>query len=135
MELSPKQQQKIAETAKNYRLTLMLLFGSQSDGRTHKESDVDIAYVPGRQLTFKDEYHLNYELTNIFRTDRVDTVDLRKAPALLSYAIFQHPVVLYQQNELVFPSYQAYAFKKYIEAKPLYEEKFRRLAQRKNSTS
>ena len=46
------------------------------------------------------------------------------------YSIFRQAQVLFQKDELIFPSYQGYAFKKYIETKPLYEEKFKRLTER-----
>ena len=134
MDITTTQQDAIQDVAMRYRLQLVLLFGSQSEGRVHKESDVDIAYLPEESLGFEDEYHLNYEFTNIFRTDKVDTVDLKKAPPLLLYAVFQHPLVLFQKNDLVFPNYQVYAFKKYVETKPLYEEKYRRLQEKISQT-
>ena len=134
MDITTTQQDAIQDVAMRYRLQLVLLFGSQSEGRVHKESDVDIAYLPEESLGFEDEYHLNYEFTNIFRTDKVDTVDLKKAPPLLLYAVFQHPRVLFQKNDLVFPNYQVYAFKKYVETKPLYEEKYRRLQEKISQT-
>lgn len=132
VKLTKAQQQRVEAVAKQYHLKLVLLFGSRSENRIHKESDFDIAYLTEKPLDFESEYHLNYEFTNVFQTDRIDTVDLRKAPPLLLYAIFHSPQVLFQENDLIFPSYQVYAFKKYIEARPLYEEKFRRLRERFN---
>lgn len=127
MDLSQPQKQNIERIAKEYQLKLVLLFGSQVGKTTHSESDIDVAYLSRSPLNFEKEYHLNYEFTNIFQKDRVDTVDITKAPSLLLYAIFQSPQVLFQENEFIFPSYQTYAFKKYVETQPLYDEKFRRL--------
>ena len=126
MNLSQFQKQGIEKIAEKYQLKLVLLFGSQAIDKTHSESDIDIGYLPERPLDFEKEYHLNYEFTNVFQKDRLDTVDIAKAPPLLLYAIFQHPQVLFRKNELTFHAYQSYAFKKYVETKPLYEEKFRR---------
>lgn len=130
MDLSQSQKHNIEKIAKKYQLKLVLLFGSQVEEKTHSESDIDIAYLSHGLLDFEREYHLNYEFTNLFQKDRVDTINITKAPPLLSYAIFQHPQILYEENELIFPSYQVYAFKKYIEARPLAEEKFKRLKER-----
>lgn len=130
MEISQKQEEKIKEVADKYSLKLVLLFGSQSKGSTHQESDFDIAYLSEKSLSFEEEFRLNYEFTEIFQNDRVDTVDFKKASPLLLYGVFKHPQILFQKDELTFPTYQAYAFKRYIEVKPLYEEKFRRLTQR-----
>ncbi len=130
MEISEKQKQKIEEIAKKYSLKLVLLFGSQADGRTHKESDFDLAYLPEKNLSYDDEIDINLQFTYIFKHDRVDTVDMRKAPPLLLYAIFRECLILFKKDDLIFPTYRAYAYKKYIEAKPFYEEKFKRLKEK-----
>ncbi|MDP2909562.1 MAG: nucleotidyltransferase domain-containing protein [bacterium] len=122
MEIAEKQKKKIEEIARKYGLRLVLLFGSRVSGRTHKESDYDVAYLPEKELTGEEEIQLNYEFTNIFQYDRVDTVDIRKAPPLLLYAVFNECQILYKEDDLIFPTRRAYAFKKYIEAKPMLEK-------------
>ncbi len=127
LEINEKLKSKITELAHKYGLRLVLLFGSQATGQIHKESDIDVAYLPKESLDFNQECYLNYEFTNIFRQDRVDTVDIKKAPPLLMYAVFDRPKILFQIDDKVFSIYQAYAFKRYIEAKPIFEERARRL--------
>lgn len=130
MEITEKQKEKIAEIAKKYQLRLIVLFGSRVDGKIHKESDYDVAYLPSKKLSFDQENYLNYDFTGIFRHDTVDTIDIARAKPLLLFGIFRKCQVLYQQDDLIFPTYRAYAFKKYIESKPFYEEKFRRLREK-----
>jgi len=120
MKLTRKQQKKMKEIALKYQLRLVLLFGSHAKGRAHKKSDIDLAFLTKKPLSFKQEYHLNYEFTKLFQKELIDTVNLMKAPPLLLYAIFQNPKVVYKEDDDTFPSYRVYAFKKYIEAKPLY---------------
>ncbi|MEK7664733.1 MAG: nucleotidyltransferase domain-containing protein [Patescibacteria group bacterium] len=127
MEITEKQKEKIEELAKKYQLKLILLFGSRVDGKIHKESDYDVAYLPLKKLSFDQENYLNYDFTGIFHHNRVDTIDIGRAKPLLLFGVFRKCQVLYQQNDLIFPTYRAYVFKKYIESKPFYEEKFRRL--------
>lgn len=122
MDITEKQTQKIEEIAKKYSLKLILLFGSQTTGKTREESDFDVAYLPENNLSYDDEIDINLQFTYIFRHDRVDTVDMRKAPALLLYAIFRQCLILFKKDDLIFPTYRAYAFKKYIEAKPFLEK-------------
>jgi len=88
MQIDEKQKNKIKEVAEKYHLNLVLLFGSRATGRTHKESDFDVAYLPQKNLNYDDEIDINFQFTNIFRHDRVDTVDMRKAPPLASLRYF-----------------------------------------------
>jgi predicted nucleotidyltransferase len=129
MEITEKQTQKIDELAKKYHLKLVLLFGSRVDGKIHKESDYDVAYLPEKNLSFDEEIDINFQFTLIFRheRDRVDTVDIRKAPPLLLAMIFKKCQVLFQKDNLIFPTYRVYAFKKYLEARPALEERFKKL--------
>lgn len=120
MNLTPKQIQKIEEIAKKYHLKLVLLFGSQVSGSLNRESDVDIAYLAEKSLNFNEECSLNYAFTNIFQTDRVDTVDLRKAPPLLSEEIFKKHQILFCSDFRAYYLYKIYSFKRFIEAAPLF---------------
>lgn len=122
MDLTERQNQKIKEIAKRYHLKLILLFGSQVKQKfLHKESDIDIAFLPSKELDFEKEYHLNYEFTNIFSTDRVDTVNLRKAPPLLLKQIFQNHKILFCDDLKTYYRYRIYAFRLFIEAVPLFK--------------
>ena len=125
--LSAKQFNRMKRLAKKYHLKLIVLFGSRASGRVHKESDFDVAYLPEKDLGFDGDVQVNLEFTNIFGHDRVDTVDMRKAPPLLLYAIFRECLVLFEKDNLIFPTYQAYAFKKYVEAKPMLEKSLKNL--------
>ncbi len=104
-----------------------MLFGSKASGGTHKESDFDIAYLSKKDLNLKEESKLISELMPVFQSENIDLVNLKKAPPLLFYAIFKDAQVFYERRPLLFASLRAYAFKKYIETKSLYEEKFKRL--------
>lgn len=110
--------QKLAE---ENGLSLVLLFGSRATGKTHKESDVDIGYLPEQPLSIKDEIHLNYELTLIFGTDHVDTVNLRHASALLLREITDQAVVLFEKTGTELDTFAIYALRRFREASPLFE--------------
>ena len=125
--LDIKLENLVNKITQKYGLELILLFGSKADGATHKESDFDVAYLSKKNLTLEDEARLIIELAPVFGSENIDLVNLKKTPPLLFYAIFDKCQVLHAVNPLIFPSLRAYAFKKYVETKPLYEEKFRRL--------
>jgi len=127
MEILDKQKQKIQEVAKRYGLKLILLFGSQVTGKIHKESDFDIAYLPEKNLSYDDKIDINFQFTLIFPQERyrVDTVNIKKVKPLLLYGIFRKCQVLYAQDDLIFPTYRVYAFRKYMEIKPFLEKQFK----------
>lgn len=125
-----KDKQLIKKIAQKYNLELILLFGSRVEKKLHKESDFDVAYLAKRNLTLNEESELIVKLAPTFKSENIDLVNLRKAPPLLFYAITKDCQVIYERDPLVFPILRAYAFKKYIETKPLYETKFKRLGKR-----
>lgn len=109
-----------------------MLFGSRITGQTHKESDYDIAYLSRRRLDLDEEGQLILDLLPIIeeRDERlINLINIRKATPLLLYAITSHCQVLYESEPTKFATLRTHAFKKYIEMKPLYEERVRRLSQ------
>ncbi len=120
IEITDRIKQNIRALAEKYGLTLVVLFGSQASGKTHRESDVDIAYKPSRPLSSEEESMLNYELTPVFRTNSIDTTNLSYAPPLLQRRIVDEAVVLYDQTGHEYSAFEVAAIRRYVEAKPLF---------------
>jgi len=125
-----KEKKLLKKIAQKYSLELILLFGSRILGQIHRESDFDVAYLSRKDLDLEDEAELIIELSPIFQSENIDLVNLKRASPLLFYAITKDCQVLFEKKSSVFSALRTYAFKKYIETKPLYEEKFKRLQQR-----
>lgn len=120
---------KLREIAEKYNLKLLLLFGSRVGNKKflREESDFDVAYLPKKDLDLTKEAKLICDLTPIFRSEKIDLVSLKKALPFLLYSIFQNCQVLYTDNPLIFYYLRSYTFKKYIETKPLYQERSERI--------
>jgi len=112
---------KIKELADKYNLNLVLLFGSQVTGKTHSESDFDVAYMSNKKLSFNDEVKLNTNLTEIFENDQVSLVNLKTASPLLTKLITDNCIVLYEREKYVFSNLLTYVLRTYEEARPLFE--------------
>ncbi|MCL5010976.1 MAG: nucleotidyltransferase domain-containing protein [Patescibacteria group bacterium] len=113
--------------AQKYDLRLLLLFGSQVDGKQlHKESDFDVAYLSRGKLDLMKEAQMIVDLTPYFHSENIDLVNLKNASPLLYYAVFDKCQVLYQENGLLFPALRVYAFRKFVEMQPIYELKRQR---------
>jgi predicted nucleotidyltransferase len=118
--ITQKQHHTIESIARQYGIDLLVLFGSHATGRAHAKSDVDLAYQSHPPLSLRDEARLILDLSPVFKTEYIDIVNIAAAPPLLRYAIFKDGVPLFEGVESAFASYGAYAFKQYIEAKPLF---------------
>jgi len=117
----------INKIVQKYSLELLLLFGSQVSGKTSKESDFDVAYLSKEDLDLEKEAELIVDLAPLFKSENIDLVNIKKAPPLLLYAITRNCRIIFEKEPLMFANLRAYAFKKYIETKPLYELKFKKL--------
>lgn len=112
---------KIAEIAEKHGLNLVVLFGSQATGKTHKESDIDIAYAGDKKLTFDEEIQVNSDLVDSFKRDDVQLVNIRKASPLLMKQIVDHAVVLYERERNIFNSIYILAQRMFEDAVTLFD--------------
>ncbi len=124
-----KNTKKLREIAKKYNLKLLLLFGSRTGKKKflRKESDFDVAYLPQNDLGLTEEAKLICGLMPVFKSEKIDLVNLKKAPPFLFYSVFQNCRILYADDPLLFYYLRSYAFKKYIETKPLYQKRSERI--------
>jgi len=107
--------------AKKYGLDLLVLFGSQTDGRIHKRSDVDIAYFPQqRKFDLDDQSKLAIDLMSVFGRGDIDMVDLRSAPPLLMRKIADNCIVLHEREKSIFNNFYIRAIRAYFDNKILF---------------
>jgi len=129
MDIVDAQRQAIQDIATRYHLTLILLFGSQASGTTHRESDIDLAYAAEHPLDFASERQINDELGNIFHTDKVDIVNIAHASPLLLFQISENCQLLAGEKE-DFIRFKILAWKKYLDTAKLRRMREKALAHR-----
>lgn len=115
---------QIKQLAEKYSLNLVILFGSQVKGKTHKESDYDVAYLSDKKLSFEDEGKIIIELAPIVgaRDERlVNLSNIKKAGALLLKEIFDKHQVLFCADRNIYDSYKIFSVKNFIESRPLFD--------------
>jgi|SRR3989338_861694 len=121
--------EKIVDIAKRHKLALLVLFGSQATGHTHKKSDVDIGYLADREIDYRENYDITLELARIFKNPGVELVNINNVSPEFKKQVADTGVVLYEDDALTFDQFKISAFKLYIESKPLRE--FRAVAIKK----
>ncbi len=121
----------LEELAKQNNIKYIVLFGSQAMGMQREDSDFDIAI-------FRDEFKSLEEYTNVlfgleevlgFCSDKIDLTNLKYADPLLRYEITSKGKLLYG-NELDYEEFCAFAFKDYVDSKPLFDLRFELLKKR-----
>ncbi|MBI2100805.1 MAG: nucleotidyltransferase domain-containing protein [Candidatus Vogelbacteria bacterium] len=110
---------KIAEIAKRHRLTLLVLFGSQATGHTHKKSDVDVGYLANREIDYRENYDISIELAKIFKNPEVELVNLENVSPALKKQVADQGIVLFEAEKGKFDFFSIHAHRAYIETKPL----------------
>lgn len=101
--LDIEQAKRAAETiAKKHRLSFVALFGSQATGRTHEKSDVDIAILAKQPLRLDEQLKISSELSDSFRRDDVEIVDLANASPTLMRVVVEDGQTLYEKESNTF---------------------------------
>ena len=110
-----------ASSNSNWFLALLVLFGSQATGFTHKESDVDVGYLSNKKFSFDDEAHFNADLIPVFKNMNISLVNLKMAPPLLLRQIVDNAVVLFERYPHIFVEIFLRAMRDYEEATPIFK--------------
>lgn len=117
----PEIRARVSAIAEKYRLSLVVLFGSQATGKTHRQSDMDIAILSEKELGLREIGELTLVFTQGLKTKDVDVVDLKTAPPLLLKQVVTNAILLYESKPLIFSTFRIYALKRYMEARPLFK--------------
>jgi predicted nucleotidyltransferase len=102
---------------------LAYLFGSQATGRTHADSDIDVAVLLNASLTpderFAERLTLIGALSRLLGTDNVDMVILNEASPLLAYEVLRSGVLLYCSDDNTRVEFQVCTLRTYEDTAPL----------------
>ena len=113
--------EKIADIAKRHNLKLLVLFGSQATGHTHKQSDVDVGYLANREIDYRENYDISLELARIFKNPEVELVNINNVSPEFKKQVADTGIVLCEDDTSIFDQFRISAFKLYVESKPLRE--------------
>jgi len=115
---------KIASIARKHSLTLVVLFGSQATGLTHKNSDIDVGYLSTGVLDYRAHYEITEALMQIFRNKDVELVNLENISPDTNKQVADDGVVLFETEKGIFDRFVISAYRRYMETKPLREYRY-----------
>ena len=107
------------EMAIKFNLKLLVLFGSQATGRTHKNSDIDIGFLSDRDYGPGEVANMQVGIEQELGTGPVELVDLKSAPSLLQRHVATEGLLLVEREPGIFAQFKITAIKKSMEARKL----------------
>ncbi len=118
--------QKLAAFARDYGAKFIALYGSHVGQRALPESDVDVAVFFERGRTpmagdfkiYTDIIEHLAEATGA-PSELIDFITLNRANILLRYEAMSKGILLYGDED-AFEQYRAFAFREYVDARPLF---------------
>ena len=115
--------ERLVETARQYDLNLIVVFGSQVRGQERPGSDIDVAV----RMTSRDwgdaeqELMLIGELAEAIQGDGdIDVVFLNGASPLLLFEVASSGKALYQKEPTTFMQFQSYAARRYDDSRKFF---------------
>ena len=92
----------------------IILFGSYARGTQNKESDIDIAIKPKKELSKKEQFYLSQEIADAINTE-VDLVNLDDIGDGFRYEILINGRTIYCEDEFKFELYKLDMYREYLE--------------------
>lgn len=114
-----EQKLKIKKIAKKFSLKLVFIFGSFANGKNRIDSDLDIAVLGFREISFEDQIELISELSDIFKKN-IDLSILNRTNPLLLFQVSKSSILIFGNRE-DFLKFKIYAFKLYNDYAPYFE--------------
>lgn len=123
--------EKIKQWCQARQIDLCILFGSQATGKTHANSDVDIALFSAAKSNLRPRLlSLIGEAEDLFG-DPIDLVIIEEdTDPVLRLEVFQHGKPLYESRQGLFVEQHIMAIKIFDDTEPLRQWRRRVLAQR-----
>ncbi|MCI0588395.1 MAG: nucleotidyltransferase domain-containing protein [Planctomycetes bacterium] len=103
--------------ARRHRVSLLLLFGSRAQGRARPGSDVDLAYLDADPKRPPDRLRLFGECADLFGTEALDLLDLRRCEPLAAYEAFRGGRLLYERIPGLHAARYSYAVRRYADTR------------------
>lgn len=114
-----KIKEQVSVIAGKYKLSLLVLFGSQASEKTHRKSDVDFGFIAHRKMSLKEIAEMQFDFSEKLKIKNLELVDLKTSPPFLLKNVAQNSVLLYQESLPIFDEFKIYGFKRFMEAKSL----------------
>ena len=99
--------------SKNSNVIAFFIFGSFGTQYQNQNSDIDFAILYDKDVTLKEELMLEVKISEIFKRDDIDVVNLNKAPINLQHRVIYTGDLLYCSDKIKLADFKEKVFKFY----------------------
>lgn len=113
----------LKQIAIEFKLDLLIVFGSYAKGTQNKNSDLDIAYISSKKI---DEVELNWQIIQKINIEEIDINEIRNNNSFVfNEQIFRHGKLIFEKKEGIFYKLLNRSYLNYQDSKFLRETKNR----------
>ncbi len=98
---------------KNSNVIAFFIFGSFGTQYQNQNSDIDFAILYDKDITLKEELILEVKISEIFKRDDIDVVNLNKAPINLQHRVIYTGDLLYCRDKIKLADFKEKVFRIY----------------------
>lgn len=99
--------------SKNSNVIAFYIFGSYGTKWQNQNSDIDFAILYDKDISLKEELMLEIKISEIFKRDDIDVVNLNKAPINLQQRVIYTGDLLYCSDKIKLADFKERVFKFY----------------------
>lgn len=132
MEITKEQQNMAEKVVKKHGLEFAVVFGSQANGQARENSDLDIGILDPQPETYRRCGELFNDFSNIFKGINVDLRMIKGSEPVFLYNALCKGIFLAGKKQ-DFLSYQAFAYKNFVDSKSLLDLKMELLLKRQKT--
>lgn len=106
--------------SRNPRIIAVILFGSYNTPYYTDRSDLDFGVVYDGPVDLRDELELELDLSQILKTERIDLINLNRAPLMLKYNAVAQGRIIFERNYEKTSDFIEAVYRDYCDFEPEY---------------
>lgn len=111
------------------------IVGSYGTKYQTETSDVDFAILFSKEISFFDELNLEVQISDILQTDKVDIINLNKAPLTLQFKAISEGREIIKKDPIKVADFEEIVFDMYQDHEYFYRTFFKELKERNSHAS
>ena len=109
---------EIINSLQEFECYTVYIFGSYANDKTHKESDIDIAFLSEKKFERYDIFMKAQEISSKVNKE-IDLIDLKESSTVFQNEVIRNGIVILDNNIIERQKFEVLVLKKYMELNEL----------------